>query len=60
MKLKVLHFADVAEIQTAVTNELKNVQKKRNFLQFFRNCTTVQKPVYIAMEIILNKKVVSS
>ena len=28
MKLKELHFADVAEIQTAVTDELKKVQKK--------------------------------
>ena len=27
MKLKVLHFADVAEIQEAVNDELKNVQK---------------------------------
>jgi len=28
MKLKGLHFADVAEIQEAVTDELKNVQKE--------------------------------
>jgi len=28
MKLKGLHFADVAEIQVAVTDELKNVQKE--------------------------------
>ena len=28
MKLKGLHFADVAEIQKAVTNELKKVQKE--------------------------------
>ena len=27
MKLKGLHFPDVAEIQEAVTNELKKVQK---------------------------------
>jgi len=27
MKLKELHFADVAEIQEAVTDELKKVQK---------------------------------
>jgi len=27
MKLKGLHFADVAEIQEAVTDELKKVQK---------------------------------
>jgi hypothetical protein len=28
MKLKGLHFADVAEIQVDVTNELKKVQKE--------------------------------
>jgi hypothetical protein len=28
MKLKGLHFADVAEIQQAVTDELKKVQKE--------------------------------
>jgi len=28
MKLKVLHFADVAEIQEAITDELKKVQKE--------------------------------
>jgi hypothetical protein len=28
MKLKGLHFADVAEIQEAVTNKLKKVQKE--------------------------------
>ena len=45
MKLKGLHFPDVAEIQEAVTDELKKAQKKRNFRQLFRNCTTAQKPV---------------
>jgi len=29
MKLKGLHFADVAEIQRAVTDELKKVQKEK-------------------------------
>jgi hypothetical protein len=28
MKLKGLHFADVAEIQEAITDELQNVQKE--------------------------------
>jgi nitrate reductase assembly molybdenum cofactor insertion protein NarJ len=28
MKLKELHFADVAEIQETMTEELKNVQKE--------------------------------
>jgi hypothetical protein len=54
MKLIGLHFADVAEIQEAVTDELKEVQK-RNFWQIFINCTTAQKPVYVLMELILNK-----
>ena len=29
---------------------------KRNFRQLFRNCTIAQKPVYMPMELILNKK----
>jgi hypothetical protein len=33
MKLKGLHFADVAEIQGAVTEELKKAPKKRTFQQ---------------------------
>jgi len=35
MKLKGLHFADVAEIQEAVTDELKRVQKEE-FLAAFQ------------------------
>ena len=35
MKLKGLHFADVAEIQEAVTDELKKVQKE-DFLAAFQ------------------------
>jgi hypothetical protein len=54
MKLKGLHFADVAEIQEAVIDELKKVQKRGIFRQLFRNCTTAQKPVYMPMELILN------
>jgi len=34
MKLKGLHFADVAEIQRAVTDELKKVQKMGIFGSF--------------------------
>jgi hypothetical protein len=67
MKLKGLHFADVAEIHEAVTDELTNWHtqpavrqarrsKKGNFQQLFRNCTTTQKPVYMPVELILNKK----
>jgi len=35
MKLKGLHFADVAQIEEAVTVELKKVQKEK-FLAVFR------------------------
>ena len=56
MKLKGLHFADVAEIQETLTDELKKVQKRGIFGQLFRNWTTAQKPVYMPMEFILNKK----
>jgi len=55
MKLKGLHFADVADMQEAVTDELKKVQK-RNFRQLFRNCTTTKKPMYMPKELILNLK----
>jgi len=56
MKLKVLYFADVAQIQEAETDELRKV-KKEEFSAVFRKCTTAQKPVYMTMELILNKKV---
>jgi hypothetical protein len=56
MRIKGLHFADVAEIQEAVTDQLKKVQKVV-LGSFFRNYTTAQKPVYMPMELILNKKV---
>jgi len=46
MKLKGLHFSDVVEIQEAVTDELKKVQKEEIW-QLFKKCTTVQKPVYM-------------
>jgi hypothetical protein len=55
MKLKGLHFADVPEIQEAVTDELKKVQKE-DFSAAFRNWTTTQKPVYTPVELILNLK----
>jgi hypothetical protein len=44
-KLKGLHFADVAEIQEAATDELKKVQKEE-FSADFRKFTIAQKPVY--------------
>jgi hypothetical protein len=54
MNLKGLQFADVAEIQKAVTDKLKKAHKKRNFRKLFRKCTTTQNPVYMPMEPILN------
>jgi hypothetical protein len=39
MKLRGLHFADVAVIQEAVTDEVRKVQKDE-FSAFFRNCKT--------------------
>jgi hypothetical protein len=46
MKLKALHCADVAEIQEAVTDELKEGPKQRNFRQLFRNYDRAQACVY--------------
>jgi hypothetical protein len=37
MKLKALHFVDVAEIQEVVTYELKKVQKRGIFGSFSKN-----------------------
>jgi hypothetical protein len=42
VKLKGLHFADVAEIQEAVTDELKKVQKEE-FLAAFQKLYTCAK-----------------
>ena len=55
MKLQGLYFSDFAEIQEAITDELKKVQKEE-FLELFRNCTTAQKPVNMSMELILNNE----
>ena len=51
MKLKGLHFADVAEIQGAVTDELKKVQKEE-FSAAFQKLYDRAK---VCMELILNK-----
>jgi hypothetical protein len=51
IKLKALHFADVAEIQVAVTDELKKVQT-RTFMQLFRSCTTAQKPIHTSINLL--------
>jgi hypothetical protein len=45
MKLKGLHFADVAEIQEAVTDELKKV--KRGIFDSFSETARHRKSVYI-------------
>jgi len=56
MKLKGLRFADVAEVQESVTDELKKVQK-RNFRQLFQKLyDRVKACIYMPMELILNKK----
>jgi hypothetical protein len=54
LKIKGLHIVDAAEIQEAVTDELKKVQKEE-FLAAFQKLYNHAKPVYMPMEIILNK-----
>jgi len=46
MKLKGLNFADVAEIQAAVTDELKKV-KKRGIFGSFSESVRPRKSLYI-------------
>jgi hypothetical protein len=53
MKSKGLHFANVAETQEAVTDELKKVQKEE-FLAAFQKLYDHQKPVYMPVELILS------
>ena len=55
MKLNGSHFADFAEIQEDVTDEIKKIQKE-DISAGFRNCTAVQNPTSLPLEIILNKK----
>jgi len=56
MKLEGFHFADVADIQEAVTDELKKAPKEK-FSAAFQKLTTAQKNcIYMAVELILNKK----
>jgi len=45
VKLKGLHFADVADIQEAVTDELKKVQKEE-FSAAFQKVYDCAKPVH--------------
>jgi hypothetical protein len=51
MKLKGLHFADFAEIQEAVTDELKKIQREEFSAAFHK----MYDRVYIRMELIWNK-----
>jgi len=55
MKLKGIHFVDVAEIQEAVTDELKKVQKEE-FSAAFQTLYDRAKTCipYMPMELILN------
>jgi hypothetical protein len=55
MKLKGFLIADVGEIQEAVTDELKKVQKEE-FSAVFRKCTTAQKSIYMPIELIWNEE----
>ena len=56
MKLKGLHFADVAEIQEAVTDELKKVQREEFSAAFQKLHESAKAYIYIymPMERILN------
>jgi hypothetical protein len=53
IKLKGLHFADVAEIQEAVTDELKKVQKGE-FSAALQKLFDGTKAIYMLVELILN------
>jgi hypothetical protein len=46
MKLKGLHFADVSEIQEAVSDELKKVQKGEFLLAFQKLCNPAKACMY--------------
>jgi len=55
MTLKGLHFADVADIPKAVTDELKMFQKEE-FSAAFQKLRDRAKPVSMPVELILNTK----
>jgi hypothetical protein len=56
VKLKGLHFADVPEIQEAVTDELRNVQKVDFLVGFQKLYHRAKACIYMPVELILNKK----
>ena len=55
MKLKGLHFADIAEIQEAITDELKKVQKEE-FLAAFQKLPLCRNLYICQWCLNLNKK----
>jgi hypothetical protein len=59
VKLKGLRFEDVAEIQEAVTDELKKAQTEEFSAAFQKLYDRAQKPVCMPVELILNKNKVS-
>jgi hypothetical protein len=54
MRLKGLYFADVAEIQEAVIDELKRVQKEVFSAAFQKLYDRAKAYIYMPMELILN------
>jgi len=58
MKLKALHFADIAEIQEAVTDELKKAQEEEFSAAFQELYDRAKASVYsyMPMEFIWNQK----
>jgi hypothetical protein len=60
MKLKGLHFADVAEIEEAVTDELKKVQKEEFSAAFQKLYDRTKACIYASGAYIELKKIISS
>jgi hypothetical protein len=56
IKLKGLHFVDVAEIQEAITDELKKVQKEEFLAAFQKLYDHAKACTFMPVELILNKK----
>ena len=57
IQLKGLHFPDVAEIQEAVSDELKKVQKEKFSAAFQKLYDRTKACIHMQIELILNKKV---
>jgi histone-lysine N-methyltransferase SETMAR len=56
MKLKGLHFADVAETKEAVTDKLNKVQKEEFSAAFQKLYDRAKAYIYMPIELMLNKK----